>query len=144
MMGLADALVLLGLPYDSRSAILFAEELACQMTRSAIIESAQLAEYKGAFSEYKKNQGDVLEVAKKFVNEGDGLGQENVWWRYIENQGLRNSSWTTIAPTGSISISADCSQGMEPFFAVSYDKHISDSTSPSATTNTRFFPLLLT
>ena len=40
---------------------------------------------------------------------------------------LRNSNWTTIAPTGSISISADCSPGMEPLFGICYTKNISDS-----------------
>lgn len=119
MMGLADALVLLGLPYDSRSATIFSAELARQMTRSAIMESAQLAREKGAFEHYRENEHDVLSVAQKFVVEDD------IVWGVIEEYGLRNSSWATVAPTGSISISADCSQGMEPFFAICYDKHLS-------------------
>ncbi len=122
IMGFADALILMKMKYDSDEAIEFARKLARTLTSTAIGESALLAQAKGAFPLFKKteNRNALLKIVRKFVDDKALISQ-------IRDSGLRNSHWTTIAPTGSISISCDCSQGMEPLFAICYDKTISDT-----------------
>ena len=117
IMGFADALILMGIKYDSKDTIAFAEQLSKRMTAEAIRASAFLAEEKGPFPLFKDNKEAVLNIVQNFTND---VG-------IVEKYGVRNSQWTTIAPTGSTSISCDCSQGMEPLFAICYDKKISDS-----------------
>jgi ribonucleoside-diphosphate reductase alpha chain len=125
MMGLADALVLLGLPYDSDEGILWSREIARQMTRYAIMASCEIAQEKGTFPAYTKDKNVVLGVANRFFHPESAEEFKDA--ERVIKHGLRNSHWTTIAPTGSISISADCSQGMEPHFAICFDKHLSDT-----------------
>ena len=127
LMGLADALVLMGMPYDSNEGIEFAGYAAKYLTREVIKTSACLAKEKGVFPAYHENRDAVLNVASRFF---EAFPFDSEWDNdlgFVEQWGLRNSQWTTIAPTGSIAISADCSQGMEPLFAISYGKRISDS-----------------
>ena len=120
IMGFADALILMGLKYDSNEARIFAESLAKVLTSASIAESAILARQKGAFPLFDENRTAVLDVVSKFIHEDEVLEQ-------IGKFGVRNSHWTTIAPTGTTSLSCDCSQGMEPLFAICYDKTLSDS-----------------
>lgn len=94
VMGWADALAVLGLRYDSDKAVLLAEETANFLTTTAWEASAALAVERGEFPAYK---GSRLEAKGR--------------------PPTRNSCVTSIAPTGSISRIADCSSGIEPFFA---------------------------
>ena len=97
VMGWADALVRLDIPYDSDEALKLADKLGGFIYRAAWDESAKLAEERGAFPEYERSA--------------------------LKEQGkppVRNSSVITIAPTGTISRIAGCSSGIEPHFAISW------------------------
>jgi ribonucleoside-diphosphate reductase alpha chain len=126
LMGFADALALMGMAYDSDEAIAFGRDVARFMTSRAVYASAKIASEKGVFPLYEANASDVLAVARRFFDLENS--EEESYWASVVKRGLRNSQWTTIAPTGTISLSCDCSQGMEPFFAVCYDKHLADTT----------------
>jgi ribonucleoside-diphosphate reductase alpha chain len=95
VMGWADLLIQLGIPYDSPQALELAGELMEFLTAIGRDESARLAEERGPFPSW-----------------ADSI--------YREGRPLRNSTVTTIAPTGTISIIAGCSSGIEPLFAIAY------------------------
>ena len=94
VMGWADTLVLLGIPYDSAEGVALAEKVGKFIVDTAWDESAKIAAERGPFSEYENSA--------------------------LKAQGfppVRNSSVFTIAPTGTISRLSDCSSGIEPHFA---------------------------
>jgi ribonucleoside-diphosphate reductase alpha chain len=101
LMGFADMLIQLGIPYDSQRALDMAEELMQSISREANKASIELAEERGVFPVFGGSIYDVPDGAR-----------------------FRNASRTTIAPTGSLSIIANCSSGIEPVFALSYVRHI--------------------
>lgn len=96
IMGFADMLVLLGIPYDSEEAVSIGEQLMAFVSCEAQVESSRLAEMKGTFSKYSTSV---------FPDKGTKM---------------RNATLTTIAPTGTISLIANCSSGIEPLFAICY------------------------
>ena len=97
VMGWADALLRLHIPYDSQEALKKAEEVGKFLWDKAWEESAHLAEERGPFPEYERS-------ALKALN----------------HPPVRNSSVLTIAPTGTISRIAGCSSGIEPHFAIAW------------------------
>jgi len=105
VMGWADLLILLGLPYDSDEAVELGEKLMKFITDKARATSRELAKERGAFPNFKGS-----------VYDGKGKGGP-----------VRNATCTTIAPTGTISIIANCSSGIEPLFAVSYIRQVLDN-----------------
>jgi len=119
VMGFADMLLKLGIRYDSVDAVTLAERVMAHIQFWAYMESAILAEEWGSYpvcdKGYILNFIDIQEEDWKEagIDEDDiGILKEKV-----KRHGLHNATLTTIAPTGSISLIAECSSGIEPVFA---------------------------
>ena len=105
IMGFADLLVELRIPYASQAAVSLAEELMGFVQRHAKLASAKLARSRKPFPTFAKSR---LAASSP--------------------EPLRNACVTSIAPTGTISLLANCSSGIEPFFALSYRREVIGST----------------
>jgi ribonucleoside-diphosphate reductase alpha chain len=109
-MGFADALVRLGIAYDSDEGVEFGRRLMEFVDLESKRESQRLAEERGAFPEWARSIFGPEETCAR-----DAEGR-----RIRPMQLLRNCNVTTVAPTGTISIIAGCSSGLEPLFAVAF------------------------
>ena len=110
VMGFADALVRLGIPYNSPEGVDFGRTLQEFVDTEAKRESERLANQRGPFPEWARSIWGPDETCAR-----DERGE-----RVRPMQMLRNCNVTTVAPTGTISIIAGCSSGIEPLFAVAF------------------------
>lgn len=110
IMGWADLLVRMGIPYNSEEAVNLARELMRFVDEEAKVESERLAEERGVFPEWERSIWGPDETCAR-----DPEGN-----RIRPMRRLRNCNLTTVAPTGTISIIAGCSSGIEPLFAVAF------------------------
>jgi ribonucleoside-diphosphate reductase alpha chain len=104
VMGFADMLIKLGIRYDSDEALQLAERLMKFIDEEAHKKSMEIAEERGSFPNFEKS----------------------IW--KDKHKAMRNATVTTIAPTGSISIIAGCSSGIEPVFAISFIRNVLGGT----------------
>ncbi len=104
VMGWADTLIKLGIPYDDEKAIDLARKVMKFIRDEGRGASSTLVEERGVFPNYEGSIYESMDLK------------------------LRNATITTIAPTGSISLLAGCSSGIEPLFAVAYVKHVLDDS----------------
>ncbi len=104
VMGFADLLILLGIPYDSDEGLKTAEQVMTFIHEESFAASRQLAKERGAFPEFARS---------RYARRGEPP--------------LRNATTTSIAPTGTLSILAGCSSGIEPLYAVQYVRTAIDS-----------------
>jgi ribonucleoside-diphosphate reductase alpha chain len=110
VMGWADLLVKLGVPYDSEEGVALGRQLAQFVDEEAKVASEQLASVRGVFPEWEQSiWGPDTTCAR------DATGE-----RVRPMRRLRNCNLTTVAPTGTISIIGGCSSGIEPLFAVAF------------------------
>jgi len=105
VMGFAELLLEMGIPYDSQAALDVAEEVMSFIYEEALKASVGLAKKRGSFPNFKESKWDEA-----------GYGM------------MRNATVTTVAPTGTISIIAATSSGIEPLFAVSYAREVMEGT----------------
>ncbi|HEX6668871.1 MAG TPA: vitamin B12-dependent ribonucleotide reductase, partial [Gemmatimonadales bacterium] len=110
VMGLADLFVRLGIPYDSDEGVELGRKIQQFVDEEAKLESERLAEIRGTFPEWAESIWGPDESAAR--------GPEGERIRPMRK--LRNCNVTTVAPTGTISIIANCSSGIEPLFAVAF------------------------
>jgi ribonucleoside-diphosphate reductase alpha chain len=99
IMGFAELLIKLGIAYDSKDALVMGEKLMQFVTNEARECSRELGLEKGSFPNFERS----------------------VWSTY---EAMRNATVSTIAPTGTISIIAGCSSGIEPLFAVAFVRNV--------------------
>ena len=103
VMGFADLLIRLGVPYDSPAALEWAARIAAHVGVESLAAAAELAARRGPFTRFASSR-----------------------WAAEGRSPLRNATTTTVAPTGTISIIAGCSSGIEPIFAVSLVRRVLD------------------
>ncbi len=103
LMGWADALVALDIPYDSDAAIELGDRVAAFLEDESLAASVALAKRRGPFPAWEGSR-----------------------WQLEGHAPLRNATTTTIAPTGTISIIAGCSSGIEPLYALAYRRNVLD------------------
>jgi ribonucleoside-diphosphate reductase alpha chain len=110
VMGLADLFIKLGVPYDSEEGVALGRRIQQFVDEEAKVESERLARDRGVFPEWERSIWGPDKTAAR------GPKGERV--RPMRR--LRNCNVTTVAPTGTISIIAGCSSGIEPLFAVAF------------------------
>lgn len=104
VMGFADMLIKLGIPYDSEQALQTGEKIMKFIEEEGHKRSVELGEERGSFANFK---GSIWES---------------------KYPAMRNATVTTVAPTGTISIIAGCSSGIEPIFAISFIRNVLSGT----------------
>jgi ribonucleoside-diphosphate reductase alpha chain len=119
IMGWADLLIRVGVPYDSDEGIELARTVMHFVDEEAKVASEKLAETRGTFPAWK----DSIWGPDRSAAKVDGK-------RVRPMRKLRNCNITTVAPTGTISIFADCSGGIEPLFAVAFMRNQAGSLMP--------------
>lgn len=114
IMGLADALIKLGVTYGEEDAVSVCDRIGFAMADTAIAASAKLAKELGAFPKCKVEK--IMETPYFLANTTEGTKE------LVRKYGLRNSQLLTIAPTGTLSTMLGISGGIEPIYANYYER----------------------
>lgn len=132
IMGWADLLMMLNIPYDSEEGVNLALQVMEFIDYHSKLESIELSKERGRFPNFEGSayDGKNFFYDKYKGKSGGKISDED--WLYIDEQvqqyGLRNATTTCIAPTGTISMIAGASCGVEPLFALAFTRHIMDGT----------------
>lgn len=105
VMGFAEMLIKLGMPYDSEDALRTGEDVMGFISREAVLASAEIAGKRGSFPNFEKSA-----------------------WKKRGHGAMRNATVTTVAPTGTIGIIAGASSGIEPLYAVACVREVMEGT----------------
>lgn len=114
IMGLADALIQLGITYGEKDAIELCDKIGAVMADTALAESAMLAKEFGPFAKCKIDK--IMQSPYFEANASEQTAE------LVKKYGLRNSQVLTIAPTGTLSTMLGISGGIEPIFANYYER----------------------
>lgn len=132
VMGWADMLMELGLSYSSKEGTDLAYKVMEFIDYHSKVESLELAKSRGAFNNFK---GSVYESGKfltnKYSGKSAGMISDEDWISLdlqIKEFGIRNATTTCIAPTGTISMIASASGGVEPLFGLVFSRNVMDGT----------------
>ncbi len=124
-MGLADLFYALGIPYTSEEGYKLLMKITEYLTYYSMLESVERAKTRGKFDKYDQTTYKNGELPV------EGYYHKELWtldWEYLKEQiikyGIRNVEVTSIAPTGSISMLADTSSGIEPQYSLVYEKRV--------------------
>ena len=127
IMGMADLLFLLRIPYNSKDGYEFMNKLAEALSYYSMEESVALAKSRGSFPLFRETDYVRGKIPIAGYYELPKETHAYDWGSLIEKiqkYGIRNSWTSTIAPTGTLSMIADTSNGVEPMFAVVFEKRV--------------------
>ena len=127
VMGVADLLYKLRIPYNSQEGYEFMSKLSEALSYYSMEESVALAQSRGAFPLCSKTEFPEGKIPISGFYEKAKHSHSYDWDALIAKitkNGIRNVLTTTVAPTGTLSMIADCSNGMEPTFALVFEKRV--------------------
>lgn len=127
VMGVADLLYKLRIPYNSREGYELQSKLSEALTYYSMEESVALAKSRGKFPLCSKTEFPEGKIPVAGYYERPREAHSFEWDALIEKiqrHGIRNVLTTTVAPTGTLSMIADCTNGMEPTFALVFEKRV--------------------
>lgn len=132
VMGWADMLMKLGIGYNSEEGTNLAGQVMEFIDYHSKIASIELSKERGRFNNFKGSIYDGKNLLyNKYKGKSAGMITDEMWQdldSQIEQFGIRNATTTCIAPTGTISMIANCSGGVEPLFSLVFMRYIMDGT----------------
>lgn len=131
IMGWADLLMMMNIPYNSEEGINLAKQIMEYIDFASKVKSVELAQERGKFVNF---DGSVYDgnnwLYKKYKGKSAGIISDEYWYELdlkIQKYGIRNSTTSCIAPTGTISMIAGASGGIEPLFALTFVRKVMDT-----------------
>ncbi len=132
LMGWADSLLLMKIPYDSEEALALAENVMAFMSYHSKLKSVALAKERGSFAYFDKSvyvNGKCFR--QKYATQSQQIISAAEWEaldKEIQTHGLRHATTLCLAPTGTISIIAGASGGIEPLYALVFMRNVMENT----------------
>ncbi len=132
VMGWADMLMKLEIPYNSEEGTKLAAQVMEFIDYHSKVEAIELAKLRGSFHNFKGSIYDNQKFLQtKYAGKSAGMITDEMWAELdseIEKYGIRNATTTCIAPTGTISMIASASGGIEPLFGLVFMRNVMDGT----------------
>ena len=132
LMGWADLLMILNIPYNSEEGINLAKQVMEFIDYHSKVESIDLAKERGKFANF---EGSIYDgntaLYNRYKDQSAGKVSDDDWYELdlrIQEFGIRNATTTCIAPTGTISMIAAASGGIEPLFGLTFVRKVMDGT----------------
>lgn len=132
VMGWADMLMKLGIAYNSEEGTKLASQIMEFIDYHSKVKSIELSKTRGRFNNFEGSIYDGQDyLSKKYKGKSAGIITDEMWAELdaqIREAGIRNATTTCIAPTGTISMIASASGGVEPLFGLVFIRDVMDST----------------